>query len=100
MGEQIKIADLAKEMIFLHGLKPDVDIKIEYIGLRPGEKLYEEILLNTERDKATKADKIFIAQLDSFDSRVLRRKVKELEKLASVMNGALIVEKLKEIVSL
>jgi len=99
MGEQIKILDLAKEMIILYGLKPDEDIKIEYIGLRPGEKLFEEILLDTEKDKATKADKIYIAQLNHFDPKVLNRRIKDLERLAQVMDNEAIVKKLKEIIN-
>jgi len=100
MGEQIKILDLAKEMIILYGLKPDVDIKIEYIGLRPGEKLFEETLLNTERDKATKADKIYIAKLDSFDSKILREKIKDLERAVNVMDNREIVKRLQEIIKI
>ncbi|MCX5668686.1 MAG: nucleoside-diphosphate sugar epimerase/dehydratase [Candidatus Omnitrophica bacterium] len=100
MGEQIKILDLAKELISLYGLKSEEDIKIKFIGLRPGEKLFEETLLNSEKDKATKADKIYIAQSDYFDPRILRRKIKELEKLVNVMNGPETVRKLREIVAL
>ncbi len=62
MGEPVKIADLARDMIKLSGLEPDVDIKIDYIGLRPGEKLFEELLLNEEGITATKYKKIFIAK--------------------------------------
>ncbi|PIP19436.1 MAG: nucleoside-diphosphate sugar epimerase [Candidatus Omnitrophica bacterium CG08_land_8_20_14_0_20_41_16] len=98
MGEQIKILDLAKEMIILYGLKPDEDIKIEYIGLRPGEKLFEETLLDTEKDKATKADKIYIAELDAFDPRLLRERIKDLERVVKVMDSAAIVKKLQEII--
>ena len=100
MGEQIRILDLAKEMIILYGLKPDEDIKIEYIGLRPGEKLFEETLLDTEKDKATKAEKIYIAELDAFDSGVLRKKIKDLEKAVQVMDNAAIVKKLHEIIKI
>jgi FlaA1/EpsC-like NDP-sugar epimerase len=100
MGEQIKILDLAKEMIILYGLKPDVDIKIEYIGLRPGEKLFEETLLNSERDKATKADKIYIAKLDSFDSKILRKKIKDLERTVNIMDNREIVKGLQEIIKI
>jgi FlaA1/EpsC-like NDP-sugar epimerase len=100
MGEQIKILDLAKELISLYGLKPEEDIKIKFIGLRPGEKLFEETLLNSEKDKATKADKIYIAQSDYFDPRVLRRKIKDLEKTAKAMDGSATVKKLREIISL
>lgn len=100
MGEQIKILDLAKELITLYGFKPDEDIKIEIIGLRPGEKLFEETLLDRERDKATKADKIYIAQPDDFNPRVLRCKIKELEKFVNVMDGAAVVKKMREIILL
>jgi FlaA1/EpsC-like NDP-sugar epimerase len=98
MGEQIKVLDLAKELVALYGLKLGEDIKIKFIGLRPGEKLFEETLLNSERDKATKADKIYIAQSDYFDPRVLRRKIKDLEKTAKVMDGAATVKKMREII--
>ncbi|MCX5699366.1 MAG: nucleoside-diphosphate sugar epimerase/dehydratase [Candidatus Omnitrophica bacterium] len=100
MGEQIKILDLANELIALYGLKPEEDIKIKFIGLRPGEKLFEETLLNSEKDKATKADKIYIAQSDYFDPRVLRSKIKELERIVNVMDGPGTVKKLREIISL
>lgn len=100
MGEQIKILDLAREMIILYGLKPDEDIKIEYIGLRPGEKLFEETLLDTEKDKATKADKIYIAELDAFDARVLRKRIKDLEKAVMVMDSAQVVKKIQEIIKI
>ena len=100
MGEQIKILDLAKELIALYGLKPEEDIKIKFIGLRPGEKLFEETLLNSEKDKATKADKIYIAQSDHFDPRALRRKIKELESVINIMDGPGTVRKLHEVISL
>jgi FlaA1/EpsC-like NDP-sugar epimerase len=62
MGEQVRIADLAENLIRMAGLTPGVDIKIEYIGLRPGEKLYEELLLNEEGLAKTQNDKIFVAR--------------------------------------
>jgi FlaA1/EpsC-like NDP-sugar epimerase len=65
MGESVKIDKLARDMIKLAGLKPDVDIKIGYTGLRPGEKLFEELLLSGEGTKKTHHEKIFIAK--SFD---------------------------------
>jgi FlaA1/EpsC-like NDP-sugar epimerase len=100
MGEQIKILDLAKDLITLYGLRPEEDINIKFTGLRPGEKLFEETLLNSEKDKATKADKIYITQSDYFDPRVLRRKIKELEKAVNVMDGPGTIKKLQGIVSL
>jgi FlaA1/EpsC-like NDP-sugar epimerase len=62
MGESVKIDDLARDIIRLSGYIPDVDIKIEYTGLRPGEKLYEELLLAEEGIMATKHEHIFIAR--------------------------------------
>jgi FlaA1/EpsC-like NDP-sugar epimerase len=100
MGEQIKILDLAKEMIIFYGLKPEEDIKIEYIGLRPGEKLFEETLLDSEKDKATKADKIYVSELDDFDPRVLRKKIKNLESVVDKIDNSAIVRKLEEIIKL
>lgn len=60
MGDPVRIDDLARNMIKLSGFEPDVDIKVEYTGLRPGEKLFEELLLNTEGIEKTPNDLIFI----------------------------------------
>lgn len=62
MGEPVKIYDLAESLIKLSGLVPNKDIKIEITGLRPGEKLYEEILMNEEGLEKTSHDKIFVAE--------------------------------------
>lgn len=62
MGEPVKIYDLAESLIRLSGLVPGKDIKIEITGLRPGEKLYEEILMNEEGLEKTRHDKIFVAE--------------------------------------
>jgi FlaA1/EpsC-like NDP-sugar epimerase len=59
MGESIKIYDLAKLLITLHGYEPEKDIKIKMVGLRPGEKLYEEVLVDQEQTESTKTEKIF-----------------------------------------
>ncbi len=85
MGQPVKIVDLARDLIRLSGFVPDVDIKIEYSGLRPGEKLYEELLMAEEGLNCTKHQKIFIGQPGFVDISVLR---KELEKLKFVMNGS------------
>lgn len=98
MGEQINITEFARNLISLSGLKPEKDVAIEYIGLRPGEKLYEEMLHDSERDLATKHEKIFAAQPEEFDIRKLNRQIKDLEHLAKVMDDAAIRAKLKEIV--
>jgi len=62
MGQPVKIYDLAKKLISLSGFKPDVDIKIEFSGLRPGEKLYEELLMNEEGLMTTGHNKIFVGK--------------------------------------
>ena len=65
MGKMVKIADLARDLIRLSGIT-DGDIEIKYTGLRPGEKLYEEILIDKERASATQFEKIFVAQPEEF----------------------------------
>lgn len=98
MGEQIKIADLAKNLIVLSGLKLNEDIEIKYIGLRPGEKMYEEMLLDKEHDKVTRHDKIYIAQPDDFDQKKLQRDISALERMAVLMDKDKILAKLKDMV--
>ena len=71
MGEPVKIADLAKRMIELSGLQVDKDIEIKYTGLRPGEKLYEELLNNKENTKETPHEKIRVAAVREYIYNVL-----------------------------
>ncbi len=78
MGSPVKIADLARNLIRLSGFKPDVDIKIEYTGLRPGEKLYEEKLMAEEGLQKTDNDLIHIGMPLAFDEEVF---LEHLEKL-------------------
>ena len=82
MGDPVRIADLAKNMIRLSGYEPGVEIQIKYIGLRPGEKLYEELLMNEEGMQTTENSRIFIGRQISFDEKVFREQMKELEKAA------------------
>jgi FlaA1/EpsC-like NDP-sugar epimerase len=98
MGEQIKIADLARNLITLSGLEVDEDIVIKFTGLRPGEKMHEEMLLNMEHDRATKHDKIYLEQPEDIDVRRLWGDIKTLERMADQMDKEKIVEKVKEIV--
>ncbi len=98
MGEPIKIVDLAKDLIRLSGLKLGEDIDIEFTGLRPGEKLYEELLLDTEKDRATKHEKIYVTSAEGFDPQKLRRDVKEMERFANLMATDKIIEKIKEMI--
>jgi len=99
MGEQIKIVDLARDLIILSGLVPEKDIKISFVGLRPGEKLKEELFLNRERDAATQYDKIFVAPPDKFDIRDLRKEIRKLLACAQNYDHAKVCELLNDIVS-
>lgn len=78
MGEPVKILDLAKNMIRLSGFVPDKDIEIKFTGLRPGEKLYEELLINEENLKNTEKERIFVAQQGRVDSEWLQERVQNL----------------------
>ena len=79
MGEPVKIKDLAGDLIKLSGFEPDVDIKIEYTGLRPGEKLYEELLMAEEGLKETKHEKIFIGKPVFTDLEALEKEIRMLK---------------------
>ncbi len=80
MGEPVKIADMAKNLIKLSGYEPDVDIKIEYTGLRPGEKLYEELLIAEEGLKKTANNMIFVAKPIDMDDELFEEQLEVLEK--------------------
>lgn len=97
MGEPMKIVDLAKNLIKLSGYRVDEDIKIEYIGLRPGEKMYEELLMNEEGLRETANKMIRIGNPIEYDAEVFE---KQLEKLntASLQGNEDIREIVKEIV--
>ncbi|KAB3534726.1 polysaccharide biosynthesis protein [Alkaliphilus pronyensis] len=82
MGEPVKIIDLAKNLIRLSGFEPEADIQIKITGLRPGEKLYEELLMEEEGLEATKHEKIFIGKPVFTDFKLL---VRELEILRDII---------------
>ncbi len=82
MGEPVKIADLAKNLIKLSGFIPDKDIRIEYTGLRPGEKLYEELLMKEEGLKETNNNRIFVGEPIIFDDDEFVEAVENLDCLA------------------
>jgi len=81
MGEPVKIYDLAVSLIKLSGLEPDVDIPIIFTGLRPGEKLYEELLMNEEGLKKTDNKKIYIGELTDLDEKDILLKLSKLRGL-------------------
>jgi len=100
MGEPVKILDLAEEMIRLSGYEPDIDIPITFTDMRPGEKLYEEILSAEEGVEHTEYEKILKARSsDKENSEVLMEKINLLIKVSSQKNNRdEIIKLLKEIV--
>lgn len=92
MGEPVKIVDLAKDLIRLSGFEPFVDIDIQYTGIRPGEKLYEELLTNEEGISATKHDRIFIGRPAELDWRDMEKHMMRLE--TAPYDGALAVREM------
>jgi FlaA1/EpsC-like NDP-sugar epimerase len=97
MGESVKIIDLARKMIKLSGLVEGKDIEIKVTGLRPGEKLYEELLAKDENTITTYHPKILIAKVRESDS-VIKNKIEELISLYNLQNNQNIVKLMKEIV--
>lgn len=102
MGKPVKIADLARNMISLAGFEPDKDIKIEYTGLRPGEKLYEELLNNKENTIPTGHQKISVAKVREYklddvlaQYAVLKEKVAAMDRLGTVRQMKTIVPEFK-----
>ena len=98
MGEPVKIADLAKNMITLAGLELGKDIKIEYVGLRPGEKLYEELLSNEENTIPTVHKKIFLAKVRRYNYEDVKANFEKLKEATVTMDKEATVAQMKEIV--
>lgn len=98
MGKSVKIIDLAKKMIALSGLQIGKDIDIVITGLRPGEKLYEELLNNSENTVPTHHEKIMIAKVAQYDFETVQKNVNELTSLFNTQNNISIVKKMKEMV--
>jgi FlaA1/EpsC-like NDP-sugar epimerase len=98
MGNPVKIVELAKSIIELFGLEPDKDIPIVFTNPRPGEKIFEEILVKEEESLPTTNDKIFIAKLAEVDSKELEKGLKELIKVVEMNDYEGIINILKKIV--
>jgi len=96
MGQPVKIVDLAKQLIVLSGLEPDIDISIQYTGLRPGEKLFEELLLSEEGTSETEQAGIFIAKPSLIDFDDLLHKIMKFERIVETKED--IIEHLKILV--
>ncbi len=98
MGEPVKIDQLARRMITLAGFTPDKDIKIEYTGLRPGEKLYEEVLATEENTLPAFHERIRIAKVRKHERADVERETRQLERLARDVNIPDMVRLMKQIV--
>lgn len=99
MGKPIKIVDMAKDLIRLSGFEPDKDIRIEFIGLRPGEKLYEELITEGEGIVGTNHEKIMALHGGSCSLAFLNGKIEKLIQYAKSQDAEKIKEMLKEIIS-
>lgn len=102
MGEAVKIRSLAERMIKLSGLEPDKDIEIKYTGLRPGEKLMEELLTKKENTLPTYHEKIFIAKQEDVNPQEVEKSISELAELLSSdqeNRDMAIVENIKHLVT-
>lgn len=98
MGKPIKIYDLAVNLIKLSGFEPHKDIDIKITGLRPGEKLYEELLMDEEGLKETEHNKIFIGKPSNFEIEKLKMEIDNLVNIAETGNMNILRQKLKEVV--
>jgi FlaA1/EpsC-like NDP-sugar epimerase len=99
MGQPVAIADLAKKMIRLYGMIPNIDINVTYTGLRPGEKLYEELLNDEENTTQTYHDKILIAKVREVSYDMVKNHTEEMSKLLHGQNNEMhLVGKMKELV--
>lgn len=98
MGEPVKIYDLAYDLIRLSGYEPNKDIKIKVTGLRPGEKLYEELLMSEEGLTNTSHKKIFVGKPIFSDLNILRKKIEDLKEIIDKDNKKELIPKIEEIV--
>jgi len=98
MGKPIKIIDMARDLIRLHGFEPDIDINIQYIGLRPGEKLYEELITSDEGVIKTEHTKILVLKGNILNLNSLYGKIDELFELIKTYDDNDIKKALKKII--
>ena len=98
MGESIRIAELARNMIRLSGFEPDREIAIRYTGLRPGEKLFEEVLSREEQSIPTHHPRIVVARVREYPHQQVKNQVDHLVLLFDEQDNLRIVKALKELV--
>ncbi|MDE7388042.1 MAG: polysaccharide biosynthesis protein, partial [Muribaculaceae bacterium] len=95
MGSPVKIADLARRMIILAGYEPDKDIAIQYTGLRPGEKLYEEVLATKENTVPTDHARIFVAKVRDYrlaDAEAVVNRLEELSRAVQIPDMVILMK--------
>lgn len=98
MGEPVRIADLADKLIRLSGYVPGRDIEIKEVGLRPGEKLYEELLMSNDNLHKTENEKIFVEERPAVDEEMMKRRLDELEATVALGNNEEILAALHKLV--
>ena len=98
MGKPVKIVDLAKDLIRLSGLEPEVDIKIEFTGIRPGEKLFEELLTAEEGITSTKHSRIFVAKPNVIDVKLLEELTHIVRERGSYLTRDEVIELLQTVI--
>jgi PleD family two-component response regulator len=98
MGEPVRIVDLAKDLIALSGLDPERDIEIKFVGPRPGEKIFEELMSPETRILPTAHEKIMVVETDRVDHGELERAIRELLQCAERGEEEVLVSLLKELV--
>ena len=98
MGEPVKLYDLAKSLIMLHGLTPGKDIKIEFVGLRPGEKMYEELFCEKDVQRDTGHPDIFMAVPEEASAAIVQGQIPELTKASQAADPEVVLRKIKELV--
>lgn len=98
MGQSVKILELAEKMIKLSGFEPERDIKVKFTGLRPGEKLYEELLANEENTTKTHHPQIMIAKVREYDEKTVMKMIDQLLESYASQNNFEIVRWMKRIV--
>ena len=98
MGQPVKIVDLARDLIRLSGFEPDVDIKIKFTGIRPGEKLYEELLTAEEGTSATKHKRIFVAKPNDINVSELEELIHTIRERGSYLTREEVIELLQAVV--
>lgn len=98
MGQPVKILDLARDLISLSGFEPDVDIKIKFTGMRPGEKLYEELLTAEEGTSATKHKRIFVAKPNNINVSQLEELIHLIRERGSYLTREEVIAQLQSVV--